>query len=301
MDTPTGPASSRQHAGSQAFRGRRRGRPPFFAGLASALALALALIAPSADVLARNGATEVDVELVIAVDVSYSMDLTEQVLQREGYMKAFVSPEVLKAVRQGAVGKIAVTYFEWASNTYQRVIVPWHVIDGPESAEAFVAKIAAVPPRREARTSISGAIEFGRGLFDNNGFDSVRRVIDVSGDGPNNNGIPVEAARDAALSSGIVINGLPVMIYSTRRSAFDVEDLDLYYKSCVIGGPGSFVIAIRERDQFVEATRNKIVREIATAPLPSDDRIAPTIIPAGDDRPIDCLMGERQWMERYRN
>jgi Protein of unknown function (DUF1194) len=254
-----------------------------------------------------GGKEEVDVELVLAVDVSYSMDLEEQRLQREGYIKALTSPDILKAIRQGQTGKIAVTYFEWAGATLQRTIVPWQVIDGPETADAFVAKLTAAPISRWYRTSVSGAILYGMEQFDNNGFDSARRVIDVSGDGPNNSGMHVEVARDRALQAGIVINGLPIMINNGRRSAFDMDDLDDYYTDCVIGGAGSFMIAIKERDQFVEATRMKILREIASfpdqGPMPSGIRV----IPANNrsDAPprpkVNCLFGERQWQERYRN
>ncbi|MGL4637048.1 MAG: DUF1194 domain-containing protein [Beijerinckiaceae bacterium] len=266
------------------------------------LALFLALFAIADRTQARNGPNEVDLELVLAVDVSYSMDIEEQRLQREGYIKALTSPEVLNAIRQGAVGKIAVSYFEWAGAGFQRIIVPWQVIDGPETADAFVAKLAAAPISRWYRTSVSGAIQFGQEMFENNGFDAVRRVMDISGDGPNNHGLLVETARDRALKAGIVINGLPIMINNGRRSVFDMSDLDDYYTDCVIGGPGSFMIAITGRDQFVAATRTKILREIADAPtiLPDGVRVVP--VNSTPERPkVNCRIGERQWEERYRN
>jgi Protein of unknown function (DUF1194) len=254
---------------------------------------------------AKGGAQEVDVELVLAVDISYSMDMEEQKLQREGYIQALSSPEVLKAIRAGMTGKIAVTYFEWAGSTTQRIVVPWQVIDGPETADAFIAKLTAAPISRWYRTSISGAILFGQELFENNGFDSPRRVLDISGDGANNNGSPVADARDRALRSGIVINGLPIMIYNGRRSVFDMDDLDDYYTDCVIGGPGSFMIAIKERDQFVAATRTKILREIADLredlQTPAGPRIIRINTEADPRKKMDCRIGERQWDERYRN
>jgi Protein of unknown function (DUF1194) len=253
---------------------------------------------------ARGGAHEVDVELVLAVDISYSMDIEEQRLQREGYIEALRSPEVLKAISQGAIGKIAVTYFEWAGSTVQRVVVPWQVIDGPETADAFTAKLAAAPISRWYRTSISGAILFGMQQFEGNGFDAVRRVIDVSGDGANNQGILVNEARDMAVRAGIVINGLPIMINNSRRSAFDMEDLDDYYRDCVIGGPGSFLVPITDRKQFIDAIRTKILREIASAPIPSETPWGVTVIPAqAGDIPNrgQCRIGERQWEDRYRN
>jgi Protein of unknown function (DUF1194) len=254
-----------------------------------------------------GGKEEVDVELVLAVDVSYSMDLEEQRLQREGYIKALTSPDVLKAIQQGQAGKIAVTYFEWAGATLQRTVVPWQVIDGPETADAFVAKLAAAPISRWYRTSVSGAILYGLEQFENNGFDAMRRVIDISGDGPNNSGMHVELARERALKAGIVINGLPIMVNNGRRSAFDMSDLDDYYTDCVIGGNGSFMIAIKDRDQFVEATRMKILREIASIPNPEPSLAGAKIIPVNtqSDAParpkMNCLIGERQWQDRYRN
>lgn len=264
------------------------------------LILALALACAAAPASAKGGPVEVDVELVLAVDISYSMDVEEQRLQREGYIKALTSPEVLKAIRGGMIGKIAVTYFEWAGHNVQRVVVPWQIIDGPETADAFVARLAAAPINRWYRTSVSGAILYGQELFEANGFDGMRRVLDVSGDGPNNSGILVTDARDRAVRSGIVINGLPIMINNGRRSVFDMDDLDDYYEDCVIGGPGSFVVAIRERDQFVEATRTKILREVAG--LPAEPRVMRANTEAEATRKkMDCRFGERQWEERYRN
>ena len=153
----------------------------------------------------------VDVELVIAVDISYSMDPEEQALQREGYIQALTSREFLQALRKGIHGKIAVTYFEWAGYTERRVVVPWRLIEGPESADAFVGEIAAAPIRRAARTSISGAIEFGADLFEGSGYRGIRRVIDISGDGANNHGQLVTVSRDDAVAKGITINGLPIV------------------------------------------------------------------------------------------
>jgi uncharacterized protein DUF1194 len=238
----------------------------------------------------------VDVELVIAVDISYSMDPDEQALQREGYIKALTSREFLQALRQGINGKIAITYFEWAGYTERRVVVPWRVIEGPESADAFVGEIAAAPYRRAARTSISGAIEFGAGLFENSGYRGLRRVLDISGDGANNNGQLVTVSRDEALAKGITINGLPIMLKRGSYVNMDIDKLDVYYEDCVIGGPGAFVIAIEERDKFIEATRTKLVLEIA-------GRVPPArIIPVAADKPrVPCTIGERLWQERWGN
>ncbi len=255
---------------------------------------------------ARDEAKEVDVELVLAVDISYSMDLEEQRLQREGYIKALTSPEVLNAIRNGPTGRIAVTYFEWAGANTQRIVVPWQVIDGPETADAFVAKLAAAPISRWYRTSLSGAILFSMELFGKSGYQAPRRVLDISGDGANNHGGPVEEARDRALKAGIVINGLPIMLPRPSRSVFDMSDLDDYYADCVIGGPGAFVIAVTERDQFVTAIRQKILREVADLRTPEPGVVRVIKASSSDeDKPprqkMNCFIGERQWQERYRN
>jgi hypothetical protein len=252
--------------------------------------------APIRSAAPDNAGIPVDIELVIAVDISYSMDPEEQALQREGYMKALTSREFLQALRQGTHGKIAITYFEWAGYSDQRVIVPWRLIEGPESADAFVGEIAAAPYRRAARTSISGAIEYGSRLFDNSGYRGNRRVIDISGDGANNNGQLVTISRDEALNKGITINGLPIMLNRGNYASMDIDNLDVYYEDCVIGGPGAFVIAIAAREKFVEATRNKLILEVAGR--------VPTarIIPVVASKPrVSCTIGERLWQERWGN
>ena len=191
---------------------------------------------------ATSRSTNVDVELVLAVDISYSMDPDELALQRDGYAKAITSREFLHALRDGIHGKIAVTYFEWAGAFEQKVVVPWRLIDGPESADSVAAEIAGAPIRRAARTSISGALLFGTALFDSSGYRGIRRVIDVSGDGANNHGQLVVVARDEVLSKGITINGLPIMLKRPSFSTMDIDMLDIYYEDCVIGGPGAFVV-----------------------------------------------------------
>jgi hypothetical protein len=238
--------------------------------------------------------TDVDVELVIAVDVSYSMDPDEQALQREGYIVGFTSPEFLNALRQGIHGRIAVTYFEWAGTGDQRVVVPWRIIDGPATAKAFTDAVAAAPYRRAYRTSISGALKFAVPLFANSGVHGLRRVIDVSGDGVNNQGDPVMIVRDEVLEHGIVINGLPILLKRPSLATMDIEDLDVYYEDCVVGGPGAFVIPIRERNQFREATRTKLVQEIAVREPEA------RVMPAASDKPrISCTIGERMWQDRW--
>jgi ABC-type uncharacterized transport system auxiliary subunit len=239
-------------------------------------------------------AVPVDVELVLAVDVSYSMDPEEQALQREGYQLAITSKEFLDALREGVNGKVAVTYFEWAGNFDRRVVVPWRLIDGPESADAFAAEIGRSTFRRGSRTSISGALEFALPMFDSSGYRGLRRVIDVSGDGANNQGSLVTDARDKVLAAGISINGLPIMLKRARWSMMDVENLDEYYEDCVIGGPGAFVVPLRERGKFKDAIRRKLVLEIAGR-MPEAKIMR---VQARTPR-IDCGIGERLWRERW--
>jgi hypothetical protein len=160
----------------------------------------------------KENAATVDVELVLAVDVSYSMDLDELAVQREGYAQAIVSKQFLQALKSLPNGKISITYFEWAASSDQKIIIPWRVIDGPETADAVADEILKTPIRRASRTSISGAIYFALPLFEANPYRGLRQVIDISGDGPNNNGAPILPAREAALAKGITINGLPIMV-----------------------------------------------------------------------------------------
>ena len=264
-------------------------------GVAAAAFAIVAWAAPHPRFADRSpNAVPVDVELVIAVDVSYSMDPEEQALQREGYIQALTSREVLSALREGGNGKIAITYFEWAGAADQKIVVPWRVIDGPESADSFAAEIANAPYRRASRTSISGAINFGRALFDNSGYRGLRRVIDVSGDGANNAGPLVALTRDETVAAGITINGLPIMLKRNSLGYVDAEELDVYYEDCVIGGTGAFVVPIRDRSEFVKATRTKLILEIAG--LQPDARV----IPASAEKPrVSCTIGEKVWRERW--
>src|SRR5262249_14910013 len=150
-------------------------------------------------------ATTVDVELILAVDVSYSMDTDEQALQREGYVFALTSPEFLNALKAGIHGRIAVTYFEWAGAADQKIVVPWRLIDGAASSRAVADEIARAPYRRAYRTSISGALRFAAPLFDTSGQRGIRRVIDVSGDGTNNHGPLIVPVREETVARGITI------------------------------------------------------------------------------------------------
>ncbi|MCJ2141902.1 DUF1194 domain-containing protein [Methylobacterium sp. E-066] len=230
--------------------------------LAVVAAILCTLVPPVRQTTAQAAGTEVDLALVLAVDVSLSMDPEEQQVQRDGYVAAFRSEVVQTAIRQGLIGRIAVTYVEWAGTHSQSVVVPWTVIGTTAEAENFADQLARMPPRRNIWTSISAALDFSVGLLRTSGFEATRRVIDVSGDGPNNDGRKVTEARDDAVAAGVVVNGLPLMI-KAPTGPYDIPDLDLYYRDCVIGGPGAFMVPVRDPGEFATAIRTKIVREVA--------------------------------------
>ena len=242
----------------------------------------------------KDAANAVDVELVLAVDVSYSMDMDELAIQREGYAQAIISKEFLQALKSLPNGKVSITYFEWAASSDQKIIIPWRLIDGPETADAVASEIMKTPVRRASRTSISGAIYFAMPLFDQDPYHGTRRVIDISGDGPNNNGAPVTPARDEAVSKGIVINGLPIMVKEPSYSTMDIDNLDWYYEDCVIGGPGSFVVPIKDREKFKEAIRTKLLLEVASRT--PERRLVPV---AEKESRVSCLIGEKIWQDRW--
>ena len=248
-----------------------------------------------------HAAEPVDVQLVLAVDVSLSMSPGELEIQRRGYAAALTHDTVLQAIADGAYGRIAVTYVEWAGATTQRVVVPWTVIAGKADAERFVASMSARPPDSARRTSISAALDFAADLFAESGFEGMKRVIDVSGDGPNNQGGPVDAVRDRLVGQGITINGLPLMTTGGFTSAYDVPHLDRYYGDCVIGGPGAFMVPVDDWPQFPEAVRRKLVMELAGpgSPLRAAEEAAhPPVLPAAGGPPADCLAGEKMWRGR---
>jgi len=258
-------------------------------GVVLLLSLVIVLVRPAP----ARAELEADLALVLAVDVSRSMDSDEQQLQRDGFVEAFRSQAVHEAVRKGVLGRVAVTYIEWSGPAEQNVVVPWTVIDGPAGAAAFAERLASIPVQRVFSTSISGAIDFGVKLLAESGVEPLRRVIDISGDGPNNTGRIVTLARNEAVAQGITINGLPFMLKRPTGMG-DIENLDLYYQDCVIGGPGAFIVPVREAQQFAEAIRTKLVREIAGELEPEA-----LIKPAQDRERFNCLVGEmqrrRQW------
>ena len=255
--------------------------------LAAACAMAFsALAAAAAD-------TPVDLELVLAVDVSRSMDMDEQALQRNGYVAAFRHKEVIAAISSGLHGRVAVSYVEWAGPAFQTTLVPWMLIDGEAAALAFADRLASAPMSREHGTSISNGLIYVGPSFDGNGIEGQRRVIDVSGDGPNNMGVPVVLARDPLIASGVTINGLPIMI--KRPGGFaSIQNLDIYYEDCVIGGTGAFLVPVTDIQNLASAIRRKLVLEIAARPA--------HIVRASEVRAeprVDCMIGEKlreQWM-----
>jgi len=266
------------------------------AAIASLGACVLAALAPS-----QSSAQEaVDVELVLAVDVSLSMSHDELRIQRDGYAAALTHDHVLNAIRDGLHGKIAVAYFEWAGEGSQYLVVPWTVIASRADAEAIAARISANPPNSARRTSISSGLRYAHDLFAESAFRGTKRVIDVSGDGPNNQGEWVNVVRDEIVGRGIVINGLPLMTRGGVASGFDIADLDRYYEHCVTGGPGSFVVPVNDWQNFPEAVRRKLVMEIAdSATDPYFRRGTPSrppVIRAAEA--YDCQVGEKRWRGR---
>jgi hypothetical protein len=213
----------------------------------------------------------VDLQLVLAVDVSRSVDDEEFALQRTGYAQAFVHPSVIQAIQSSPNRRIAVTFVEWAGVDFQRVVVPWTVISDPESGALFSEAIGREPRSFWGWTSISGAIDFSMRQFAASPHESPRRVIDVSGDGVNNSGRGSPDARDEAVAAGVTINGLVIMNDRPTPGFFQVPQppLDEFYRNNVVGGPGAFVIAIDDFSTFAFAIVNKLVREIAGDPRPT--------------------------------
>jgi hypothetical protein len=254
------------------------------------IALCFILLAALTFSQAETRAAAVDLELVLAVDVSGSINAREGALQREGYLAAIRSQEFVAAVRAGPLGKISLAYVEWGGEDSQRLVVPWRVIDGVETAQAFASELAAQPVGGFRRgTSISAALRFSAGLFEGG---ATRRVIDVSGDGPNNVGGAVTEARDALVAEGIVINGLPVLI----NPAQIFPPLDRYYADCVIGGEGAFALPVLSVGDLGEAIRMKLLRELLAAGGHGNGK--GRFIFAAAEPPTDCLAGEKERARR---
>lgn len=243
----------------------------------------------------QAGAQEyVDIELVLAVDVSRSMTAGELEIQRRGYAEALTSDEVIRALTSGPHQQIALTYVEWAGTNLQRSVVPWTVIRGIDDATRVARTLTTRLSNQMRRTSISAALDHAVDLFDDNGYTGLRKVIDISGDGPNNMGGPVAIARDRAIARGIVINGLPLMTREGLGMMWHLDDLDLYYINCVIGGPGAFVIPVRSWTEFGPAIQRKLILELVW----HQRRVQlARYRGARPDGSYDCLIGEKIWQD----
>jgi hypothetical protein len=255
-----------------------------FTALVSAAPIALTVVAAAQP---RTASATVDqpvsVALVLAVDVSTSINDERFRLQREGYANAFRHPAILEAIRNSEHRRIAVTYFEWSGANHQQVIVPWTIVGDAESGAAVADQLTRAPRPFDGWTSISAALDFAVTLIDTSPYREARRVVDVSGDGDNNDGRPVVRARDAAVARGIVINGLAIM---TETPDPGEGPLDEFYRDNVVGGPGAFVLVVDSFDTFAYGIVNKIVREVAGLPLRT--RLA------GLDRPFIRIGGPGQ-------
>ena len=231
--------------------------------LVGSLAVPLATLAGS---LAARADTPVDLQLVLAVDVSRSIDEVEAELQRRGYTEALTNQTVIEAILSGEHKRIALCYAEWAGTHYQVVVIDWTLIDSANAARGFSEKLAEAPRTSQSWTAVGAALAFAAQRFDNSGYESKRRVIDISGDGRTNDGPPAEMVRDTLVTQGIVINGLPVMMNRTNFGRPPEAGLDKYYEENVIGGPGAFMIAAASFDDFGRAVRSKLIREISGLP-----------------------------------
>jgi hypothetical protein len=254
-------------------------------------ALAAAPAQPRTPAPAAPPGKYVDLQLVLAVDVSRSMDYNEQRIQRDGYVAAFKSNEVIQAILSGGYGRIAVTYVEWSGAFYQQTLVPWHIVGTAAEVQGFADALARAPLLVDNRTSISGGLQFAAGAFNFSGVQSDRRTIDVSGDGANNEGPALPPVREYVLKQGININGLPLLLDpSPTIGPYGRVSLSDYYEDCVIGGPGSFVIPVLKITDIAPAIRRKLILEIAAVP-PADPALVP--VSALSERPrIDCVLAE---------
>ncbi len=269
-------------------------------GLSFLIAALLGWAAPG------HAAERVDLELLIATDVSRSIDEEEARLQREGVAAAFLAGDVIGAIRSGALGRIAVAYIDYSSRPYNVVIADWRVIHDQASANAFAEILLKAPISEGRRTSIADAIEHGMEMIQGNGFKGTRRVIDISGDGPNNHGRLVSDARDQAVAKLITINGLPIINDPGEpfRSRYYLPDLDKYYAGCVIGGNGAFQVPARNFRDFARAIKKKLILEVAGATphrgAPGRPRIIKAASALGAPPPavgpgyrLGCDIGER--------
>lgn len=266
-----------------------------FAGLAAPVTLQSATAQQGQNI-------RVDLELLLAVDISQSMDIDEHTIQRNGYVEAFRHKDVINALMSGPEGKIAVMYMEWAGDFDPIPTIPWTIIDSPKAAHDFADRLENEPIFGEQRTSISTALLAAKDYILNNNISSHRQVIDVSGDGANNAGKLVEPARDEVVKAGIIINGLPIML-NKPREFYDIDHLDRYYKHCVIGGASAFIAPVFDLRHLSSTIRKKLVMEIASLDVepdmaPIQFAETPGIVRAQLKLPAektDCTIGEKVW------
>ncbi len=219
-----------------------------------------------------KAATPVDLQLVMAVDVSRSIDEVEAELQRRGYIEAMTSERVIDAILSGENKSIGVCYVEWAGTHFQQTVIDWMPIDSARSARRFAERLAESPRTSQSWTAIGQGLIYSAKRFDDAPFSSKRRVIDISGDGRTNDGPPAELVRDRLVSEGFVINGLPVMMNRRDYGRPSDATLDKYYEENVVGGPGSFMTVAANFDDFGRAVRSKLIREISSRDMPAAAR-----------------------------
>ncbi|UUX50574.1 DUF1194 domain-containing protein [Nisaea acidiphila] len=246
--------------------------------------------------LAQSPLQLVDLKLMLAVDVSGSVDFWEADLQRDGYVQALRDPTVINTMLSGQTGRIALSYIEWAGGDHQRVVVGWTVIDSPAAALDFAETLDVKPHMGGRRTSIGNMLDFAVKYFRDSRFFAERQVIDISGDGPNNSGTRVDDARDRAIASGLVINALPILNERPSPYGFPkLDDLDIYYEECVVGGDGAFVIAAKGIKSFAAAVRRKMILEVAGRTPDRAVRRVPAAASGGGG--YNCDIGEQQLHE----
>jgi hypothetical protein len=238
--------------------------------VALCLALLVAVIVGRLSQPALADDEQVDLLLVLAADVSRSVDERKFRLQREGYAAAIVDPRVVRAMTAGPTGRIALCFLEWASDGEQIVIIDWTPVASADHAQAISRQIREAPRAFMGRTSISAGIDYSMAVLARSPFAGQRRVIDVSGDGTNNSGRPVTAARDAAIAQGVTINGLVILsdvpLPTNPMHTHPPGGLTAYYENNVIGGPGAFVVEAENFEAFGQLLVSKLVKEIALAP-----------------------------------
>ncbi len=230
--------------------------------------------------------------LVLAVDISFSISLDEQDIQRRGYVAAFLDGDVVDALTTGTRGRVAVTYLEWAGEDAQTQVIPWTIIADRESAAAFAARLDALEATRSGRTSLSGALDVAADLLDRSPFATYRQVVDISSDGMNNAGRRVDRARDRLTYRGITINGLPLMVGSKDGPQ---DGLDAYFRDCVIGGLGAFSYPVYAWADFAQTLKQKLIREVSGYHPPTPPRLWQAAAET-----TDCLTGEKRELEEFK-